>query len=175
MISVMMGFLTALRKDEHVRKPAKALALAAMLSAGTVLVHPAPALAAAYTPEAACAKESGRGGWTHVRDNKRAMKSGKSVFGYVYLMWNRSLQKNCVAAIKTSYAGTPTYTQAILHVQGGGAYRDPGKLTAKKYKHFAAAIGYGKGQCVDFEGYTTDTRVDYALAHARRGKFANCG
>lgn len=113
MVSVMMAFLTALRKDEHVRKPAKALALAAMLSAGTVLVHPAPALAAAYTPEAACAKESGRGGWTHVRDNKRAMKDGKTVYGYVYLMWNRSLQKNCVAAIKTIFAGTPTYTQAI--------------------------------------------------------------
>ncbi|WP_336207313.1 hypothetical protein [Nonomuraea sp. LPB2021202275-12-8] len=157
------------------RKPAKALALAAMLSAGTVLIHPAPASAAAYSPEVVCAKESGRGGWTHVADNKRTMKNGKAVLGHVWLMWNRGLQKNCVAVIKTAFAGTPTFTQAILHTQGGGAYRDPGKLTAKKYKYYAAAIGYGKGQCVDFEGITTDTRVDYGIAQARRGKFKNCG
>ncbi|MDP4505710.1 hypothetical protein [Nonomuraea turcica] len=158
------------------RKSAKVLAAATLFAAGTVLAHPAPAMAAApYTPERACAKESGRGGWTHVKDNKRALKNGRSTWGYVYLMWNRGLQKNCVTVIKTTYAGTPTYTQAILHVEGGGAYRDPGTLTKRKYGHYAAAIGYGKGYCVDFEGHTTDTRKDFGIASARRGKFMNCG
>ncbi|MEV0198935.1 hypothetical protein [Nonomuraea sp. NPDC050691] len=157
------------------RKTAKALGLAALLSAGTIVINPAPVLAAAYTPEAACAKQSGYGGWTHVNDNRRTLKNGSSVWGYVYLMWNHSHLTNCVTVIKTAYAGTPTYTQAILKLQGGGAYRDPGTLTAKKYKYFAAAIGYGKKQCVDFEGITTDTRRDYGIASAKRGRFANCG
>ncbi|MGP3955889.1 hypothetical protein ACTWPT_07815 [Nonomuraea sp. 3N208] len=157
------------------RKSAKVLAAATLFVAGTVLAHPAPAMAAGYTPEAACAKESGRGGWTHVKDNKRALKNGGSTWGYVWLMWNRGLQKNCVTVIKTAYAGTATYTQAILHVTGGGAYRDPGTLTARKYRYYAAAIGYGKRECVDFEGHTTDTRRDFGIASARRGKFMNCG
>jgi len=156
------------------RKSAKVLAAGALFAAGTVLAHPAPAMAAAYTPEAACAKESGRGGWTHVTDNKRTLKNGGSTWGYVYLMWNRGLQKNCVTVIKTAYAGTATYTQAILYVKGRGAYRDPATLTKKKYRYFAAVIGDGKDRCVDFEGLTTDTRLDYGLAKARRGKFANC-
>lgn len=157
------------------RKPVKALALAAMLSAGTVLIHPAPALAAAYSPATVCAKESGRGGWSHVKDNKRAVKNGKSVWGHVWLMWNGALRKNCVAVIKSAFVGTPTFTQAILHVKGGAAYRDPGKLTARKYKYYAAAIGYGKGKCVAFEGYISDTRADYGVAHGKRGKWGNCG
>ncbi|WP_171074945.1 hypothetical protein, partial [Nonomuraea basaltis] len=142
-----------------------------------IRASPAPALAAGYTPESACAKDSGRGGWTHVKDNRRTLKNGKSTWGHVWLMWNRRLQKNCVVVIKTAYAGTPTYTQAILYVgkKGGGAYRDPGTLTAKKYRFYAAAIGYGKGDCVDFEGHTTDTRRDFGIASARRNKFMNCG
>ncbi|MFB4290968.1 hypothetical protein ACBI99_25205 [Nonomuraea sp. ATR24] len=153
----------------------KALALAAMLGAGTVLLHPAPAMAAAYTPEAACAEQSGRGGWTHVSDNRRAVKHRGSTWGHVYLMWNRASQQNCVAMIKTRYAGKSTYTQAILKVQGGGAYRDPGTLTARTYKYYAAAIGYGKGQCVDFEGRTTNGTRNYATAVGKRGRLANCG
>lgn len=154
----------------------KTLALATMVVAGTVLIHPAPANAGTYSPETACSKESGRGGWVHVSDNKRAVKtsSGKT-WGYVYLMWNRSLQKNCVAMIKTAYAGTATYTQAVLKFKDGAQYRDPGSLTAKKFKYYAAAIGYGKGKCAAFEGYTTDTRRDYTLASGKRTKYANCG
>ncbi|MEU6718863.1 hypothetical protein ABZ897_45985 [Nonomuraea sp. NPDC046802] len=153
----------------------KALALAAVLAAGAVFVHPTAAFAGTYTPEAACAKETGRSGWTHVRDNKRAVKTGGSTYGYVYLMWNRSLQKNCVAVIKTSYVGTPTFTQAVLKFEDGAAYRDPGQLTAKKYKYFAAAAGYGKGKCVKYEGYISDTRVDFALASGKRTTWGNCG
>ncbi len=174
--SGLPAWSTPEKDGTHLRKHAKSLAVAALLGAGTILVHPAPAMAAGYTPESACAKESGRGGWTHVSDNRRTLKKGGETWGHVWLMWNRGLQKNCVVVIKTAYAGKPTYTQAILHVEGGGAYRDPGKLTAKRYRYYAAAIGYGKGQCVDFEGHTTDTRwVEYTTASARRGKFMNCG
>ncbi|MGW4795499.1 hypothetical protein ACWEPC_24095 [Nonomuraea sp. NPDC004297] len=153
----------------------KALALAAALAAGAVLIHPTAAFAGSYTPEAACAKESGYSGWRHVSDNRRAVKTGGSTWGYVYLMWNRGRQANCVAVIKSAFAGTPTFTQAILKVQGGAAYRDPGTLTAKKYKYYAAAIGYGKGKCVQYEGYIADTRNDYTLAKGKRNSWGNCG
>ncbi|GAA0948770.1 hypothetical protein [Nonomuraea longicatena] len=153
----------------------KTLALAAALAAGVVVVSPVSASAASYSPEAACAKDSGRGGWTHVKDNKRPLKAGGSTWGHVYLMWNRGLQKNCVAVIKTAYAGTPTFTQAVLKFKDGAEYRDPGTLTAKKYKYYATAIGYGKGKCAKFEGYTTDTRVDFTLATGKRTAWGNCG
>jgi hypothetical protein len=153
----------------------KSLALAAALAVGVVVVSPVSASAASYSPEAACAKESERGGWTHVKDNKVALKSGSSTWGYVYLMWNRGLQKNCVAVIKTAYAGTPTFTQAVLKFEDGAEYRDPGTLTAKKYKYYATAIGYGKGKCVQFGGRTSDTRVDFALATGKRDRWDNCG
>ncbi|WP_043619592.1 hypothetical protein [Nonomuraea candida] len=152
----------------------KAVALATMAIAGTVLVHPTAAFAGAYSPETACSKESGSGGWTRSQDGHRAVKSGGSTWGHVYLMWNGRLKKNCVAVIKTAFAGTPTYTQAVLTVEGRGTYRDPSRLTSKKYKYFAAAVGNGNDRCVKYEGYTADTRLDYTLASAKRSYWGNC-
>lgn len=153
------------------RKSIKALTAMALVGAGTLLAHPAPALAAAYSPEAACAEESGRSGWRHISDNKRAVKHGGTTYGHVYLMWHGGLKKNCVVTIKTAFSGTATYTTAKLWVKGRSkAYTDSGK-----YRYYAAVIASAGGKCVKYQGTTRDTRVDFREAKGGRSSWGNCG
>ncbi|NRQ34147.1 hypothetical protein HII36_20160 [Nonomuraea sp. NN258] len=154
-------------------QPAKTLILSTALVSAAVLANPGPAQAAAYTAETACAETAGYGSWKNL--DSRPVKIGSSTWGRVYLMWNGSRGTNCVATIKTTFDGVPSFTQATLKIQGVGSYSDPRLLTDRKYKYYAAVVKAAAGKCVDFAGKIADTRLDYSLASGGRGQWGNCG
>ncbi|WP_379570360.1 hypothetical protein [Nonomuraea mangrovi] len=145
--------------------------MSATLFAGVIVASPASAAAAPYSPEAACAETAGYGGWTNATDGRRTLKTPfGDTFGYVQLMWNGSRGTNCVATIKTAFAGTATTTNATLSIKHGRTYTD-----TKSYKYYAAVVAKAAGQCVKYSGYTFDTRQDATSAHGGRGSYSNCG
>ncbi|MFE3452944.1 hypothetical protein ACFXJ8_28875 [Nonomuraea sp. NPDC059194] len=153
------------------RKPVKALVLSATLCAGVFVASPASAAAAPYSPEAACAETAGYGGWTNATDGRRTLKTPfGDTFGYVQLMWNGSRGTNCVATIKTAFAGTSTRTNATLRIEGGGTHKDE-----RGYKYYAAVVRKAAGKCVAYSGFTFDTRQDATSAHGGRSSYGNCG
>jgi hypothetical protein len=69
----------------------------------------------------------------------------------IYLTYNGS--SNCVATIKTSNVGSPSYTGAYLAVQGGGSAFDDGD-----YSYYAGPVKLAAaGKCVMWGG---DTQSD---------------
>ncbi|SEM51636.1 hypothetical protein [Nonomuraea pusilla] len=141
--------------------------VAAALAAAGVAAVPSSAYAAsaAYTPERICGP-----GFHRVQDGHRAMTTRDgAVFGHVYLMYSKSAGKNCVAAIKSAYAGAKTVTGAYLEVKGGGRSED-----AQRYRYFAET-GHldGSWKCVKYAGWTRDpdNRVE---AWGGRKSWGNC-
>ncbi|MCT9931469.1 hypothetical protein N5079_14710 [Planotetraspora sp. A-T 1434] len=157
-------------------KPIKRIFLAAALTIGGVIVSPAHALAAGYSPEGVCGAGFGR-----VADSKRAVKTySGDIFGYVYLLYNRKTGYNCVVTIKTAYVGTQTYTSATLKTQTRRVRDEPvrtaSKTDGRKYKYYAGPVKlYAKGLCVKYSGTIWDTRRDAAIATGGRNTWGNCG
>ncbi|MEV4394360.1 hypothetical protein [Nonomuraea sp. NPDC049607] len=125
----------------------------------------ASAASFAETPERVCGA-----GYQRVRDGHRAMKTRDgAVLGHVYLMYNKRAGKNCVAAIKIAYRGTPTVTGASIEVRGGGRSED-----VQRYR-FYAETGHidGSWKCVKYAGWTRtpDNRVE---AWGGRNSWGNC-
>ncbi|MER6580410.1 hypothetical protein [Nonomuraea sp. NPDC001023] len=139
--------------------------VAAGIAATPSSAYAASAAAAPETPERVCGA-----GYHRVQDGHRAMKTrdGK-VLGHVYLMYNKRAGKNCVAAIKTAFRGTPTVTGASIEVRGGGRSED-----VQRYR-FYAETGHidGSWKCVKYAGWTRtpDNRVE---AWGGRGSWGNC-
>jgi hypothetical protein len=140
--------------------------IAAALVAGGIAATPAAAHAtAAYTPEQVCGK-----GFHRVKDGHRAMKTRKgTVYGHVYLMYSKRSGKNCVAAIKTRWAGERTVTGARLVVKGGGRSED-----VQRYRYYAET-GHvdGSWKCVTYEGWTRDPD-NKITAWGGRTSWGNC-
>lgn len=152
--------------------------IAAALAAAGVAATPATALAATpatatettvaaarHTPEQVCGK-----GFTRVKDGHRAMKTRKgTVYGHVYLMYSKRSGKNCVAAIKTRWAGERTVTGVRLVVKGGGRSED-----VQRYRYYAET-GHldGSWKCVQYEGWTRDPD-NRITAWGGRTSWGNC-
>ncbi|MEV0820902.1 hypothetical protein ACWDA3_10070 [Nonomuraea rubra] len=141
--------------------------LAATLVAAGIAAVPSSAYAAsaAYGPERVCGK-----GFHRVKDGHRAMRTRDgAVFGHVYLMYSKRSGKNCVAAIKTAYAGRRTVTGAYLEVRGGGRSED-----VQRYKYYAET-GHLEGawKCVRYEGWTRDPG-NRVTAWGGRKSWGNC-
>lgn len=135
---------------------------------------PAHAAAASYTPEGVCGSGFGK-----VSDGSRPVKtsSGK-VWGYVYLLYNRTTGYNCVATIKTSYTGTATYTAATLQTQTRRIRDEPLHTASKKdaapFKYYAGPVKlYAKGFCVKYWGVVKSPSGETATGG--RGSWGNCG
>lgn len=145
------------------------VAAAVALAAGTIVVNPSSALAA-YSGPSACADQYG-GSWVEVSDGRRALRTPfGDTWGTVYLTYNNSTGENCVATVKTAFAGTSTDTWATLKVQGVGSFTDRGS-----YRYYAAKKYKAAGKCVAYEGGTGDTRVDRTYATGGRSAWGNCG
>ncbi|WP_067134188.1 hypothetical protein [Microtetraspora malaysiensis] len=149
------------------RKSAKTALVAAGLAVGAFTVSPAPAIAAAYSPEGVCGT-----GYARVSDGSRAIKTPSgSTFGHVYLLYNSSNGYNCVVTIKDSYVGTATRTIATLEVKGSKPVSDD-----KSYKYYAGPVkAAAKGKCVRYSGLVYDTRIQGEIAQGGRAAFGNCG
>ncbi|MEV8632283.1 hypothetical protein AB0395_11570 [Streptosporangium sp. NPDC051023] len=152
----------------------KTVLLAAALSVGGLMAVPAHAAAASYTPEGVCGSGFGK-----VSDGSRPVKtsSGK-VWGYVYLLYNRTTGYNCVATIKTSYTGTATYTAATLQTQTRRIRDEPLHTASKKdaapFKYYAGPVKlYAKGFCVKYWGVVKSPSGETATGG--RGSWGNCG
>lgn len=146
---------------------ARSIIAAALVAAGIAATPSAAyATSAAYTPEKICGK-----GFKRVKDGHRAMKTPKgSVYGHVYLTYNKRSGRNCVAAIKTVFAGTRTVTGVRLAVKGGGKAEEVGR-----FRHYAET-GHldGRWKCVTYEGWTRDPD-DKVRAWGGRTTWGNCG
>ncbi|SDK40478.1 hypothetical protein SAMN05421874_107216 [Nonomuraea maritima] len=148
----------------HVLKFVPKVVAAAAL-AGSVLVAVPAHASTAYTPEGVCGA-----GFARVADGAKPVKDGKDTYGYVYLMYNRRTGYNCVVTIKTSYYRTPTYTTAMLRVQGSKPVTDAGK-----FKYYAGPVKLkAAGKCVAYWGTIRNTRIDFAEAKGGRATFGNC-
>ncbi|MCG5219516.1 hypothetical protein [Streptosporangium sp. KLBMP 9127] len=146
-------------------KTATKVAIAATLAAGALMANPAHAVAAAYTPEGVCGA-----GFSKVKDGTRAVKSGKDLYGHVYLLYNRRTGYNCATLIKTAFRRTATTTSVTLQVEGQKPKSDTGR-----FKYYAGPVKLkADGDCVRYSGYTTDTRIDQAHASGGRKTYGNC-
>ena len=129
-----------------------ASALAA-LSLGTMTALAAPASAAANTtPQRVCGS-----GYKTV--NSAAVGS----LGTVYLTYNSSNGKNCVATIRNN-PGTALDMSAWIYVpdidQGGSDYG--------RYTSYAGPVyAYGKGHCVNWGGSIGNVTVDVANSNCK--------
>ncbi|WP_433422823.1 spore-associated protein A [Microtetraspora malaysiensis] len=148
------------------RKSAKTALVAAGLAVGAFTVSPAPAIAAAYSPEGVCGA-----GYARVSDGSRAVKTPSgSTFGHVYLLYNSSNGYNCVVTIKKSYVGTATLTMATLQVEGSKPVTD-----SKSYKYYAGPVkASAKGKCVRYSAVIYDTRTQGEVAQGGRSAYLNC-
>ncbi|GAA3127259.1 hypothetical protein [Streptosporangium carneum] len=155
----------------------KTVLLAAALAAGGLMAgpaHAATAAAASSSPESVCGSGFGR-----VGDGSRPVKtaSGK-VWGHVYLLYNRTTGYNCVATIKTSYAGRATYTSVTLQTQTRRVRDEPARTATKKdagqFKYYAGPIKlYAKNLCVKYWGVVKSPSGETATGG--RGSWGNCG
>ncbi|MEU4511410.1 spore-associated protein A [Nonomuraea wenchangensis] len=120
----------------------RVLARAAVVTAfGAALV--APALpAAAATPEGIC------GSGYRVIDQMT-----DSPWGTYYLLYNGGNGYNCVVAIKSRGAGTKTFTEARIQVQGSSTiHRDSGQ-----FESYAGPVRvYANNKCVQWGGRFSD-------------------
>ncbi len=162
------------RRDECVITSTKTVLLAVALSVGGLMAGPAQASAASHTPEGVCGPGFGR-----VSDSSRPVKtsSGK-VWGYVYLLYNRTTGYNCVTTIKTSFAGRATYTLAELTTQTKRRRDEPAttakKVDAARFKYYAGPVKlYAKNLCVMYRGVVTSPSGE--RAEGGRRQWGNCG
>ncbi|GLW96545.1 hypothetical protein Misp02_06320 [Microtetraspora sp. NBRC 16547] len=103
-----------------------------------------PALpASAATPESIC------GSGYRIIDRMTS-----SPWGTYYLLYNNSNGHNCVVAIKDRGAGTATFTEARIQVQGSSTiYRD-----GNQYKIYAGPVRvYANNKCVQWGGRFSDS------------------
>ncbi|MQA87083.1 MAG: hypothetical protein GEV03_21255 [Streptosporangiales bacterium] len=159
-----------------------------MVSAGADTARPAPAAQQSstkgnaasqavagnpYTPKEVCGS-----GYYVVKDKggiggkaKRPVffPNKATVWGYVYLMYNDSTGKNCVATIKTEKVGKKTYMFAALRVKGKSWKADDGT-----YKYYAGPVKKkAAGKCVKYRGFIDLGGGFYATGG--REKWGNCG
>jgi hypothetical protein len=143
--------------------------LAATLALGGVLVAPAAANAAGYTPEGICGK-----GFAVV--NQAPVGS----WGTVYLLYNRRNGLNCAVTIKSKYTGVSTRTSVLLEVARPFANNTP-PYTEKaedsnRYKFYAGPVKLqGKGMCVRFSGAIANRPTKAQFERSKPRGFANCG
>ncbi|GAA2661310.1 hypothetical protein [Nonomuraea recticatena] len=143
--------------------------LAATLALGGILVAPAAANAAGYTPEGICGK-----GFAVV--NRAPVGS----WGTVYLLYNRRNGLNCAVTIKSKHTGVSTRTSVVLEVARPFANNTP-PYTEKaedsnRYKFYAGPVKLqGKGMCVRFSGAIANRPTKAQFARGGNGRFTNCG
>ncbi|WP_433241806.1 hypothetical protein ACQPYK_36880 [Streptosporangium sp. CA-135522] len=154
-------------------KSTKTIFLAATLATGAFMANPAYAVASAYTPEGVCGT-----GFARVSDSSRPVKTPSgTVFGYVYLLYNRTTGFNCVTTIKSSFVGSSTYTSARLETQTKRIKDEPAQTAVKQdgkgYKYYAGPVTlYAKGYCVKYWGVIQGGGQQ---ASGGRNAWGNCG
>jgi len=72
---------------------------------------------------------------------------GLSTAATVDLLWNSSLQNNCVVTLKFASVGTPTATSAYLELAGVARQTDSGSFT-----HYAGPVRAHAPSCVRWGG-----------------------
>jgi hypothetical protein len=120
---------------------------AAVTAAMAVLAVPAEAAENPFTPAEACSNDFG-GSWAHVTDGHRVINHNRTVLGEVYLMYDHSTGKNCVATIKRVEVGSETPVAATLRIKG----RDDALTDKGRYKYYAAIEGNARDTCVAYRG-----------------------
>jgi uncharacterized membrane protein len=149
-----------------------AIVVALGLLSAPAAAAPAPADHNPYTPKEICGPrfyvvkdKGGIGGKA-----KRPVKySDSSIWGYVYLMYNDTTGKNCVATRKIDYVGKETYMFAGLQVKGSGWKQENGP-----FGYFAGPVKKkAAGKCVRYHGSIEDTRGN--RASGGRYTWGNCG
>ncbi|GAA3312153.1 spore-associated protein [Nonomuraea dietziae] len=143
--------------------------LAATLALGGILVAPAAANAAGYTPEGICGK-----GFAVV--NRAPVGS----WGTVYLLYNRRNGLNCAVTIKSKHTGVSTRTSVLLEVARPFSNNTPPYIERasddKRYKFYAGPVKLqGKGMCVRFSGAIANRPTKAQFARGGNGRFTNCG
>ncbi|NHN57276.1 hypothetical protein G9U51_16010 [Calidifontibacter sp. DB0510] len=109
-----------------------------------------------------------------VRDGVRALKTpGGSVWGHVYLGYNRSSGYNCVVTTKSAYRGisTPTLARIAVVGMGGKGYRE----SWGNFKNYAYVKAYGRNRCVAYWGDVSKTWAGKPHASGGRWAWGNCG
>ncbi|MFG3111240.1 spore-associated protein [Streptomyces tendae] len=129
----------------RITRPVLSATAVAALALGTATAFAAPASAA---PNTTPAKVCGSG---YKTVNSAAVGSR----GTVYLTYNATTGKNCVATIRST-PGTATDMSAWIYVPDTEAYdEDYGKYTS----YAGPTYVYGKAQCVDWGGSIANVSV----------------
>ncbi|MEU1290637.1 spore-associated protein [Kitasatospora sp. NPDC005856] len=121
------------------RNSARAAALAVTVGSVLFAVPAAANATTTYTPQEACGS-----GYNTIASFD--LPGGTST---VYLTYNKSTGKNCVATIKNSLVGTSTSTGAYVEL-ADGSHREEG---TGSYRYYATAYLYAAGQCIYYGGY----------------------
>lgn len=144
----------------------------AVLTAAPGAAEPAGTRAAAanpYTAAEACHNDFG-GTWVPVSDNRRSVVTPSGTkWADVYLMWNDSTKRNCVATIKRAFVGTSTRTVAGLRVEGSDWVQD-----ARNYQYYAAVQASACNKRVMYDGFVWNASRT-TLAQGGRYTFGNGG
>jgi hypothetical protein len=145
--------------------------LGTTMASAQAATTPTVAAANPYTPQEACQNETGRSGWSVVRDGHRTVTTPSGAkWGDVYLLYSGGY--NCVATIKSAFVGTPTWTEAWIKL-GNGQWI---QLDADDYRYYAAGERYAAGVCVAYFGYIYNNRQGTGTpADGGRATPDNCG
>lgn len=139
---------------------------------------PAPAAAAGYTPEQVCGSGFVRvaGGTRPVTDQTNSLR------GHVHLLYSALSGEHCVVTVKSSFAGTPTMTRAILLVEGNTILGPARYVDQGAFRYYAGPVkARANGRCVTFQGMVSNRRAgDGAPAAGINGyggwtSYGDCG
>jgi hypothetical protein len=102
---------------------------------------------------------------------RRVQTEGGATWGYVYLLYSNSTERNCVVTRKAAtWHGAASRTVAELYLQNdsNSPYRDAGP-----FEHYADVQREAGGVCVRYFGFVWDTSLTI-VASGGRFTYGNC-